>query len=481
MNNQYKRPLYDKVAAFAGSSPLSFHVPGHKNGVVFPTFSKEPFSSLLPFDLTELEGLDDLHEPEGVIGEAQDLAADLYGTLSTFFLVGGSTAGNLAMIMSAFQEGDKVAVQRDAHKSVINGLRLAKVEPVFISPIYDNKTGLSLGVTIERIKEAFQLYKGIKGIVLTSPTYYGWAAPLHNIIEYVHEQEGVVLVDEAHGAHFVYGEPFPIQALDQGADMVVQSAHKTLPAMTMGAFLHVKSSRLLKKAKEYTGMLQSSSPSYPIMMSLDIARSYLALLTKEDKQKIKNSLLSFRQELQQIEELDIVFPPPGIKDDLLKCTLKAPFSQTGWVFQSFLQKEGVYPELADHRHVLLVLPLSSDFPWDIAAEKIRKAVKKMAVYKEIQSSRRVWSFPFPPITRLSFPIKELENKGIISCPLEEAEGEIAAEDMIPYPPGVPLLLKGEKIDRPRLDALSAWLKEGGRIQGGTKETDKCMTLRIYKG
>ncbi len=164
-------------------------------------------------------------------------------------------------------------------------------------------------------------------------------------------------------------------------------------------------------------MLQSSSPSYPIMMSLDMARSYLALLTKEDKQKIKNSLLSFRQELQQIEELDIVFPPPGIKDDLLKCTLKAPFSQTGWVFQSFLQKEGVYPELADHRHVLLVLPLSSDFPWDIAAEKIRKAVKKMAVYKEIQSSRRVWSFPFPPITRLSFPIKELENKGIISCPL----------------------------------------------------------------
>ena len=239
----------------------------------------------LPYDLTELAGLDDLHEPNGVIEEAQQLLTNLYGSDRSFFLVNGSTVGNLAMIYATCGVGDTVIVQRNAHKSIFNAIELTGSRPVLVSPVWDTNTMAAGTVAATQISRALELYPEARGVILTYPTYYGSTGiDLEEIIKICHSHDVPVLVDEAHGAHFVVGSPFPSSALTIGADVVVHSAHKTLPAMTMASFLHVKSSRVsAEKIAHYLQMLQSSSPSYLLMASLDDARAYAESYNEEDK------------------------------------------------------------------------------------------------------------------------------------------------------------------------------------------------------
>ena len=187
------------------------------------------------------------------------------------------------MILSVCSEGDTVLVQRNCHKSILNGLMLANIMPVFISPEMDMNLSTPAGIDKHTVRQAFERYPNAKACIFTYPDYYGGTFDLKSIIEIAHQHDSLVLIDEAHGPHFKLGDPFPLSALNLGADMVVHSAHKILPAMTMGSFLHINSKNVPKaKVEFYLSVLQSSSPSYPIMASLDIARSYLAGFTKED-------------------------------------------------------------------------------------------------------------------------------------------------------------------------------------------------------
>ncbi|MFZ4454492.1 aminotransferase class I/II-fold pyridoxal phosphate-dependent enzyme [Salibacterium aidingense] len=479
--DQNSVPIMEALQNHAALSPDSFHVPGHKNGRAMPEPGKNMFASLLPFDQTELTGLDDLHDPHGIIASAQALAAELYGAAYTQFLIGGSTAGNLIMMLAAFEAGDVVLVQRDAHKSLVNGLRMAGVQPVFIDPAFDEHSQLSMGLSYLQVKTAFQTYPTARGLVLTSPSYYGWTPSLRPLIQEAKENGAVVAVDEAHGAHFPASAVFPETAVAQGADLVVQSAHKTLPALTMTGYLHVgPSSQISVRAvREASSMLQSSSPSYPLMASLDAARKYLHDRMQKEDSFIEKPIQEVKNNIRQASDLEEVHPPYHIKADPLKYIMKTPEGYSGWRLQKYLEKEYIYTELADHRHVVFFL--SFDSCHTQSYERIERAVQQM--YKEKPESPP--SSCLLPVPSFGMQLMEKDwykrgDREPAVCLVQAGRGERTAADIIPYPPGIPLFFKGERLEGERYEFLCEWLAGGGRIQGGWQEINGQWYISISK-
>lgn len=464
--NQNSLPLYESLLNHAKEKPISFHVPGHKNGLVFPKLKHNLFTDLLKIDVTELSELDDLHSANGMIKDAQDLTAALYKVMKSYFLVGGSTAGNLAMILSTCEPNDLVLVQRNSHKSIINGLKLANVKPVFISPEYDNDGQFTTNVSLKTVEAAIEKYPDAKVLILTSPTYYGMVSKeLRQIIKHAHSKGLIVLVDEAHGAHFILGNPFPSSAVELGADLVVQSAHKTLPAMTMGSFLHYNSSQIdLEKLQYFLQVIQSSSPSYPIMASLDIARYYLAHITDSEKRKIVNQINYFHEQLAEIPQLAIINNKSNDNiGDPLKLIVQTRCPLSGYGLQKEFEKQAIYTELADPWNVLFVLPLAEVDDWTSTIEKLKQTVKQMPVQAILQNKYK-HDNDEAKISSLALSYSEMKRQKKEIVPLQQAAGRIAAASIIPYPPGIPLILEGEKITRKHIEQLVLLKNEGAYFQ-----------------
>lgn len=460
--NQAETPLYNKLVEWTSNKPVSFHVPGHKNGTLFPEHAQELFTSILSIDMTELPSLDDLHAPDGVIAEAESLAADHFKSDHTFFLVGGSTVGNLAMILSVCGQGDKMIVQRNCHKSVMNGLELALAQPAFVAPRYDETVDRYTNPTIKSLKHAIDNHPDAKGIILTYPDYFGKTYDIKAIINYAHTRGIPVLVDEAHGVHFSLGEPFPISALDLGADLVVQSAHKMAPSMTMGSYLHMKTSLISKqKVSHYLQMLQSSSPSYPLMASLDIARAFLATTSHEEIGTILRSVHKVRGILCGIDLWHVL--PVKTGDDPIKITLQTETGLSGFEVAKAFEEQHIYPEFATHTQVLLIHGLGQFQEMDhlqISVEKVAEQLKKTDNHATIEIGNL---FPHK-VGKLAMEYKRMNKQETFRIPLEEAVGEIAAEAIIPYPPGIPMVLRGEKITASHLVTIKQLVRQGGRIQ-----------------
>lgn len=465
MDIQMKLPLVNALTEHVKKSPISFHVPGHKYGRVFP-MQGDFFNSILQLDATELSGLDDLHAPDGVILEAERLLAELFHVRKSYFLVNGSTVGNLAMVMAACSEDDVVLVQRNCHKSVLNALQVVKARPIFLEPEYDAEWKIAAGVSLNTISEAIHLYPEAKAVILTYPNYYGMTFNLQEIIEEAHRHQIPVLVDEAHGAHFIIGSPFPDSAVSMGADIVVQSAHKTLPAMTMGSFLHFNSQLVQNdRLKGYLEIFQSSSPSYPIMASLDIARHYLAAYEQPDIEYVLTKRKSFKELLSNIPAIKVLDFPKGQKGDLLKITIQSRCTLNGFELQKKLEACSIFTELADPNNVLLLLPLLKDgqeYPLEEAAAIIKQAtagLHRMERYEEYVSSE-------DKISHLVVYYKNLSKLMMEEVSVEQSIGRICAEQLIPYPPGIPLLLQGEQISEKKHAQLCRLLETGARFQGG---------------
>ncbi len=465
MDKQKRIPLYQALLKHTAQKPISFHVPGHKNGKVLPEQAKNQFQQLLQLDVTELSGLDDLHAPQGAIKEAEDLLAELYQVQKSFFLVNGSTVGNLAMILAAVKEDEMVLVQRNCHKSVLNALKLAKAHPVFLEPEFNQEWGVSTGVSLETVKEAVYRFPEVKAIILTYPNYYGMVYDLGALINHAHLHNIPVLVDEAHGPHFILGNPFPASAVELGADIVVQSAHKTLPALTMGSFLHINSSRIKStKVKEFLQILQSSSPSYLIMASLDLVRSYLAQYNQKDVQYLIKQISEFKEQLNEIQSIEVL-SFPNSDGDLLRVTIQSKCHLSGFDLQQRLEKAGIYTELADPENVLFVIPLlknNRQFPLNEALMKIKSALG------DIPAAPKKLDFQLSPerITELAIGYKQMLSCENEEVPIIESAGRVCAEMVIPYPPGIPLLLTGERVTEQKLRQLIRLIESGARFQGG---------------
>lgn len=465
MNKQKNIPLYNALREHLERNPISFHVPGHKYGTILNSRASGIFEGLLEIDATELTGLDDLHSPEGPIMEAEILLAELYQVQKSFFLINGSTVGNLAMIMAACGEDDLVLVQRNCHKSVLNALRLVKARPVFLEPEYNPEWKTAAGIGLDTVKQAFQHYPTAKALIVTYPNYYGMVYNLKEIIDEAHLLQIPVLVDEAHGPHFIIGEPFPPSAVQLGADIIVQSAHKTLPAMTMGSYLHFNSQLLdVTKLKDHLEMLQSSSPSYPIMASLDLARNYLASYSQTDLTYLVSEINRFKARLAEIPAIKIM-DYQAQTGDFLKITIQSRCGLSGFELQKKLEALSVYTELADPYNVLLILPLLKKgqfYPLDEAGDRINQILKNLPVQDVsvgvIAQSQKM--------SELAIPYKEMEQLKDKGISIKNGLGQVCAETIITYPPGVPLLYRGEKITEGKLNELNQLIESGARFQGG---------------
>ncbi len=467
--NQNRMPLYEAVKQFKDNQPKSYHVPGHKSGLLYEQIDSE-WTRFLQYDVTELNGLDDLHAPEGPIMEAQQLLSSLYRTRKSYFLVNGSTVGNLASILASFEKGDYVLVQRNCHKSVLNALSLANVKPIFLSPKVDHELCIGLEIDPAIVRNAFENYPNLKGCVLTYPNYYGFTYNLKAIIDIVHKNNGLVIVDEAHGPHFQIGRPFPESAVTLGADIVIHSAHKMLPAMTMGSYLHINSKRVSDKRIEFfLAMLQSSSPSYPIMVSLDIARHYLGNFTKQDMEYTLFQRNQFVTMLESIEHLSV---KTRSGQDPLK-VLVTYEGYSGFELQGIFEEQGIFTELADQYHVVFVLPLLKQgiiYPYDNTIEKLKAALERRTPVIKVE---KMLYKNNEELTSLSMTYDEMEHKEVEYVSMRDAIHRIAAKMITPYPPGIPLLLPGEKVKKEQIKTLMQLLELNAKFQGDTSS--------LYKG
>ncbi len=477
--DQRQTPLFDALLHYKDHQRYTFHVPGHKNGDCFLPKGKSVFSPMLTIDATEVEGLDDLHEPTGVIKEAQELLSNYYKTIKSYFLVNGTTVGNLTMVLSTCKPGEKVFVQRNSHKSIFNALELARVKPIFLSPKIDSFTQIPIGLDIDTVREAIHAHPDVKAMILTYPNYYGMAPiEYRSIIDLLHKQGALVLVDEAHGAHFTLGNTIPPSTLSYGADLVVHSAHKTLPAMTMGSYLHINSEKIdVKAVEKYLHSLQSSSPSYPIMASLDLARSFLATLKTKKIELILESIQSFIKELDSIGQIKVIHEEDiGASLDPFKLIIQLPQSISGYSWQNQLIQRGIYPELANPHHVLFVLGLDDRIDYHNVLECIRDSLKEIPKWEKLSYKIN----QLTPRSSLSLSYDKFNDYQTREVDLDLSLSYIAAEHVIPYPPGIPVVLQGEKLTMSHIKMIKDWDQAGAHFQNKAMKDKKIMVYEVSR-
>ncbi len=468
-----KRPVVEALQKFLATRPVSFHVPGHKHGLLSKL--PEDLKAALRYDVTELTGLDDLHAPAEMLAQAQRMLADVYGADQSFFLVNGSTVGNLAMIRTVCAPGDTILVQRNAHKSVFHAMELAGVQAVLLTPEWDETTCTAGAVSSATVKEALERHMDAKGVVVTYPTYYGTTgSDLQTIVECAHERGIPVLVDEAHGAHFVIGSPFPLSALGAGADIVVQSAHKTLSAMTQASFLHVNSTLVdIYKLTHTLSMLQTSSPSYLLLASLDDARAMVAGYSEDDKQAFLAWRSEFVRQLKKVKALEVIET-----EDPLKILLRQK-EASGYTLQHALEEAEIYTELADERQVLFVLPLLTEgtaYPIDPICKAVDSAVQQLqsSTVKAPEKDEPLEEEP----RKFFITTSSQSKKDTEWVSAESAIGCQTAAAIIPYPPGIPLVLSGEHLNLHQIQEICHMTESGAKFQGAVRINGSATEIEV---
>jgi lysine decarboxylase len=290
---------------YVNDGTIPYHTPGHKQGKgVHPRLESILGRPTLALDLALMPELDDLHEPHGPIKAAQDLAAELYGSDHSFFTVNGTTGGIYAMILTVAGPGDKIIVPRNAHRSIIGGIILAGASPVFMHPEVDRDLGIAMGVTPQAVEDAVHQHPDAKGVLIINPTYYGVATDLRQIVDIVHDHNMPVVVDEAHGPHLHFSERLPLQALDAGADICAQSTHKIIGALTQCSIVHCREGRIsVPRLKAMLQLVQSTSPNYILMASLDVARMQMATEGRQLIEKAIDLAEWVREEINKVPGL----------------------------------------------------------------------------------------------------------------------------------------------------------------------------------
>lgn len=482
--DQNRAPLYEALLKYRREKKVSFHVPGHKDGKWFDQEGEASFTSLLSLDGTEVNGLDDLHHPHEAIARAQELAAEAFGADATYFLVGGSTAGNLATSLTVFKPGDRVLVQRNSHKSVFNGLMLSGAEPIYVVPEVDQKEGIPLGIPPESIKEGLIQFPDVRGVWLTNPNYYGIGSNLKEIAKITRKANVPLLIDEAHGAHYGQAAGLPSSSLQEGADLVVQSTHKMLSAMTMASMLHVKGRRIdRERLTTFLSMVQSSSPSYPLMASLDLARRQLI---QRGRKELQEKALLFHEKKEYFQGLfkNLTFftldsnEKDAQEQDPFKWMISAADGEmTGYELLESLEDLGCVAEMADTCHVVLAFsPGIGEEEMTLLQQALGKLdhiistsrKKGLLRMEEFTSSMRGEPSGISLRKALDLPGKSL--------PLMESAGYYCGEMIIPYPPGVPYVVPGEKIEKYHIEALLQ-MKESGIFFQGIQD-DSLATIRV---
>lgn len=473
--DQTKTPLIDALKNFDKISPAYFCIPSHHRGKGASSSFTEVFGkTVLKYDLTETPLTDDLHEADGAIKEAESLASELFGSDRTFFLVNGTTCANEAMIISSVCEGEKILVARNCHKSVLMGLIISGASPVYIEPEISGVFSAFGSISSEKVKLAFKNHPDIKAFILTSPTYYGIGSDLQKIADICHSHGALLLVDEAHGSHFAFSDKLPKTALSCGADMVSQSTHKTLNSMTQSSMLHVKGSLVdISKVDAALKIVQSTSPSYILMASLDAARQNAALNGRTAVCRMLDITSYIRSTLSSIDGVSCPENVDGNEVFSFDKT-RIVFSVKGisgfYLSEILFEKYNICCEMADNYNVVSIIGSSDSYE---DADRLINAVKEIAA---TVNSGKIKEFSLPHRPPMAMTPRKAFFAKSTRTNFKDSVGKVSAEMIAPYPPGIPVIYPGEVITEEIYEFISEAIKDGRHIHGFS---DKSMeTIKI---
>ena len=463
MEKNFSAPIVAAMKKYSADGVLPFHTPGHKQGRGAHELLRELLTAEgLRQEVSLMDELDDLHAPHSCIKEAQNLAAKLWHADEAIFFVNGTTAAVQAMIFGTLRAGDLVMIPRNAHRSVIAGLILSGATPIFLPVEFDAEFNLPLNVSVETIERAIKKFPQARAVLLVSPNYYGVAADVAKISQLVHAANMILLVDEAHGAHLTFCDELPPSAMEAGADLAAQSTHKLLGSLTQTSMLLLRKN-FSESVRRAASLLQTTSPNQILLASLDIARLQMEL---DGREKISAAVVLARKLRGAIKKIHGLKTFDAVKNfslDATKVTVNVSgLGLTGQEAEEILRHVlKVQCELSDAANLLFLITYSD------TAETISKLVDALKLLPP-RSPKKIYSPP-PPI---EISIAELSPRETFYAPVEvvalrKSVGRICAEEITFYPPGIPLLMPGEKISAQVIESIC---QSHGRVIGASDST-----------
>ena len=497
--------LINRLAAYARSDMYPFHMPGHKRRTgpeeSFMNSCTDSFTNPFAVDITEIEGFDNLHHPEGILKDSMKWAADVYGADQTYYMINGSTGGILAAVCGSVPRGGRILVSRNCHKSVYHGICLNQLKTSYVYPQEIEGLGIQGGITAEDVDRMLNRYMDTQAVLIVCPTYDGIVSDIEAIARIVHRAGLPLIVDEAHGAHFRYDAMFPVSALDLGADVVIQSVHKTLPSLTQTALLHIKCNRPdggcyadRERIDRYIHMVQSSSPSYVLMASIE---NSIYQMEQTDTAPYGKQLHRLRRRLGQMRHLRLadtgLIGQAGIRDlDISKivvstrgtCLYPAVDGLTGFTgahLDDILRREyHLEMEMCGADYVTAITTVMDSGE---GLERLGDALTRIDTqltdtgYKpDGRSGNQKSVYSMRCDTAMS--MGEAMEEKMASVGLEDSAGCISGEFVYIYPPGIPIVAPGEWISRPILEVILEYRDKGLPVQGPADQS--LRTIRVVQ-
>lgn len=440
-----------------------FHMPGHKLGRISPIKDINVYN----IDVTEVEGTDNLHQPTGIIKEAQDRAKQLYNTRETFFLVNGSSSGILSAISACCKQDGEVLIARNSHKSISHAVLLNRLNPIYLYPEYIDKYNLLGGINPNNVLSALENNPDISCVVITSPTFEGFTSDIRKIAEIVHSYGKLLIVDEAHGAHFPFHNMFPESALNCDADVVIQSVHKTLPSLTQTALLHVNSKRVdVNKIKEYLAVFQTTSPSYILMSSIDECMRWIEADGETAFAELARNIHIFRDRFRELVDFKVlgreVVNQYHIKDiDLSKLVIVGN--------NKYIKGKDIDKELRNTFNIQMEMATSGSLvAITTVADNTQGFDNLFKAFQGIDGKNNyINNEKFDIINETIKVISpySANQSGKEEVKLGDSVGRICGQYITLYPPGIPILTPGEMVTQKVVKLITSYLNNDLTVMG----------------
>lgn len=467
MPEQQRAPIFEALERFRQMRVVPFDVPGHKRGRGNPELRDFLGERCIGIDVNSMKPLDNLCHPVSVIRQAEQLAAQAFGSAEAFLMVGGTTSAVQSMLLTACKRGDEIILPRNVHRSVINALVLCGAIPVYVNPQVDCRLGISLGMKREEVARAIDQHPNAVAILVNNPTYYGICSDLRAIVDLAHRHGMLCLADEAHGTHFYFGDDLPVSAMAAGADMSAVSMHKSGGSLTQSSLLLAGPGVHAGYVRQIINLTQTTSGSYLLMSSLDISRRNLALRGREVFRHVRELAIYARDEIneigdyyafgQELRDGNAVFDFDSTK--LSVHTLDIGLAGIE-VYDALRDDYDIQIEFGDLGNILAYLSIG---------DRIQEVERLVSALSEIR--RRYRRSPAGMLSKEYIPPEVVTSPQDafyaekISLPREESLGRVCSEFVMCYPPGIPVLAPGERITREILDYIRYAQDKGCQMTG----------------
>lgn len=481
--------LLNRLIAYGSSEAYPFHMPGHKRMI-------DNFPNSFSIDITEIDGFDNLHHPEGILKESMEWAASVYGSDKTWYLVNGSSCGILSAICSSVKSGGRILMSRNCHKSAYHGVILNRLKTAYIYPQIISELGIQGGISPEDVEKNLQKYPDTEAVLIVSPTYDGVVSDIERIAEIVHGRKIPLIVDEAHGAHFSFGcqSYFPKSALDCGADLVIQSLHKTLPSLTQTAVLHGKDRYVdLERLEYYLQMFQSSSPSYVFMASMERCIFEMEKSGKERMHAFGERIRRMRDKLSEMKNFQLLdrsvcgqYEVFDVDESKLVVSVRGCMrrdeKENGvtadgvWLADQLRKNYQLEMEMSGADYVVAILTC---FDTEDGIKRLEKALLELdsicygGKSDPVYSDPMCWNYPCHVMT-----LSDAFHNRWEEMPLEQCADRISAEFIYLYPPGIPIVAPGEMVTDAIINRVLYYKKMNLPVQGMADQ--KANMLRVVR-